>query len=41
MSIMEIIFLVPFVMFAIALYIAFDGMMTIAFDNEEEHSKQE
>ena len=35
MSFMEIMFLIPFVMLAIALYAAFNAMAIIFFDNEE------
>ena len=35
MSFMEIMFIVPFIMLAIALYAAFDAIATISFDDEE------
>ena len=36
MSFMEMIFLIPFIMLAIALYAAFDAIATISFDDDEE-----
>lgn len=35
MSFMEMIFLIPFIMLAIALYAAFDAIATISFNDEE------
>ena len=35
MSFMEMIFLIPFIMLAIALYAAFDAIAIMLFDNEE------
>ena len=35
MSFMEIMFLIPFIMLAIALYAAFDAIAAISFDDEE------
>lgn len=36
MSFMEMIFLIPFIMLAVALYAAFDAIATISFDDYEE-----
>ena len=36
MSFMEMIFLIPFIMLAVALYAAFDAIATISFDDDEE-----
>ena len=35
MSFMKIMFLIPFIMLAIALYAAFDAIAAISFDDEE------
>ena len=40
MSFMEMIFLIPIIMFAVALYIAFDVIATIAFDDYEEKEEE-
>ena len=36
MFFMKIMFLIPFIMLAIALYAAFDAIATISFDDDEE-----
>ena len=39
MSFMEIMFLIPFIMLAIALYAVFDAMAAISFDDYEEEEE--
>lgn len=41
MSFMEIMFLIPFVMLAIALYAAFDAIAAISFDDDEETEEED
>ena len=41
MSFMEIMFLIPFVMLAIALYAAFDAIATISLDDNEEIEEED
>ena len=41
MSFMEIMFLIPFVMLAIALYAAFDAIAAISFDDDEEIEEED
>ena len=41
MSFMEIMFLIPFIMLAIALYAAFDAIATISFDDYEEIEEED
>ena len=41
MYVMEIMFLIPFVMLAIALYAAFDAIATISFDDDEEIEEED
>ena len=41
MSFVEMIFLIPIIMLSIAIYIAFDIIVTIAFDDYEENKKED
>ena len=41
MSFMEIVFLIPFIMLAIALYAAFDAIVAISFDDDEEIEEED